>query len=220
MNNASEQTKLYLCLGLNFGFTQEDISTLMPEMVDFSKHIMMRKRHKRQKNTQTAYIWSKTEELLKKFLTKNGILSKTKTSLIHYNVDKQSPQKKDLVKDAIRKLANDCKDKKVSQPIIFKRFRKTGASLIHQNFQNLPHLKDLYLAHNTMGVSQYYSPGYWDLLYDAQKWMGQYLNLHEEKSVDEEKSLDILGQDAIKDMPNLVVGGKKKFVPSNLLQGD
>lgn len=71
--NANQRTKLYILLGLNCGFTQIDIATLLHSHIDWVKGIISRKRNKTDAE-QVHKLWPITLQLLKAELApkKNG----------------------------------------------------------------------------------------------------------------------------------------------------
>jgi integrase len=62
---ATERTKLYIMLALNCGYTQKDIATLEPSMIDWETGIITRDRHKTGVPTR-AKLWPSSLALLRK----------------------------------------------------------------------------------------------------------------------------------------------------------
>src|SRR5690606_5977633 len=90
LKQVTQRTKLYILLGLNCAMTQQDMSDLHPDEVDWSTGIITRKRSKTNKYdsvpTVSYPLWEPTFELLKKersaskervLLTSNGKTLKT-----------------------------------------------------------------------------------------------------------------------------------------------
>ena len=63
-NDASPRMKLWILLGLNCGFTQTDISSLAPDMVDWERGIIARDRQKTGVDSQHK-LWPATLKMLR-----------------------------------------------------------------------------------------------------------------------------------------------------------
>jgi integrase len=70
-NAASQRTKLYIALGLNCGYRQEDIASLIPEHIDLDARMIRRLRSKTG-TAQPHKLWTVTAELLRRETAPRG----------------------------------------------------------------------------------------------------------------------------------------------------
>lgn len=138
---SSETTKLYLLLMLNTGMTQQDISELRQDEVDWKRGRVTRKRSKTRKNgngknvPEVSYkLWPETFRLLKEHRSKHAVLALTNqngTPLKVEAITNGRVKKIDNIHSAycrvIRKLANaKAEPVKIDKPL--KLLRKTAAT--------------------------------------------------------------------------------------------
>lgn len=185
--NASQRTKLYIALAVNFGWLPSDIGTFSHEMIDWENGIVTRLRHKTKRtgSVQTSFkIWEVTAELLKAEMTDP---EKSDFVLLAANG-------KPLYSDRIKGLRNPIRDafdrarrkafgseqvpkrngkavsrwKKPADSRSFKSFRKTSATLIEKLYQDQPRIADLFLGHSEKNtIRQNYVVRQFDLVYQA-----------------------------------------------------
>jgi integrase len=170
---AAERTKLFILMGLNLGYTQVDIATLEHGMIDWSKGLVTRKRHKTGQ-PQQAKVWPLTLSLLRKFATNS---KQHKLVLIGENgnpllVERLNEDQKPVKVDSIRLAFERLKAKtKINGRRGFKTFRKTGANQIAEHYQDSPHLVDLYLGHSEKTVRKHYTDRHFDQIFSATDWL-------------------------------------------------
>tara|TARA_R110001592_G_scaffold343250_1_gene633534 strand:- start:2722 stop:4212 length:1491 start_codon:yes stop_codon:yes gene_type:complete len=182
LKKATTRTKLYILLGLNCAMTQQDMSDLHPDEVDWSTGIITRKRSKTNKYdsvpTVSYPLWEPTFELLKKerspskervLLTSNGKTLKTE------RLDSSNKiQKTDAVRSSIRRLAENA-----DIDFTLKMLKKTSASLIRNN-RDYQGLESLFLDHAPVSMAdKHYTTVPQDLLNEAVLWLGDTLGIND-----------------------------------------
>jgi len=79
LQRASSRTKLYILLGLNCGFTQGDIATLVKSEIDLEAGTITRKRMKTKKSKNVPIVcyplWKTTNALLQEHCQPSGTLA-------------------------------------------------------------------------------------------------------------------------------------------------
>lgn len=175
-NESTRRTKLYIALALNLGFTQTDIASLTYGMVDWSTGIVTRERQKTGM-PQLGKLWPVTLELLEEQRSpkKDGPLLVTQEGgpLLINRIKGDGIGRTQV--DSIRLSFNRVlvKAKFESDSRGFRHFRKTGADWIAENFQDRPHLTDLYLAHASAGMRRHYARQHFDALFEATDALGK-----------------------------------------------
>lgn len=187
---SSATTKLYFLLMLNCGMTQQDISELRHDEVDWKRGRVTRKRSKTRKNgngknvPEVSYkLWPETFHLLKEQRSKDAVLALTNqngTPLKVEEIVNGHAKKIDNVHSAfcrvIRKLANDKADPlKISKPL--KLFRKTAATKLGKH-KEYGRFAQYFLGHAPTSVADkhYVAPSE-KQFDDAVAWLeGQFVN--------------------------------------------
>ncbi len=152
---ATDRTKLYILLGLNCGYTQQDISDLKPSQVDWEAGRITRKRSKtktmRRVPTVSYSLWVPTLALLKQEMAPKGsdrvLLTENGGPLLSMRDAGGKTVKTDAVRLAFRRLKQK---KKIDGG--FKLLRKTAASMLADNEQ-FESLKDLFLGHAAASIA-------------------------------------------------------------------
>lgn len=177
---ADEQQRLWILLGLNCGFTQNDIATLTHDMVDWDKSIIKRDRQKTGVDSQHK-LWPITLRELKAQRTNPAkssllLLNKYGNPLVqHVLKDDGKASINDTIVQSFRRLA-----KKAKVSGTFKILRKTGADAIERQFQDKPHLPTLYLAHDLAGkIRTHYTRQSYDALHEATDWLAENFGLND-----------------------------------------
>jgi integrase len=129
---APGQLKLHLLLMSNCGYTQNDVSELRPDQVDWSEGRIKRKRSKTERHADVPEVdyklWPMTFELLKEYGHREGnvvLLTKSGLPWVRDILDEAGKRKK---VDAIKSNYAHLKAKGFRRPM--KLLRKTGATLI------------------------------------------------------------------------------------------
>ncbi|MEX1039656.1 MAG: hypothetical protein WDZ51_03430 [Pirellulaceae bacterium] len=163
--HATERTRLYVMLGLNLGYTQRDIATLTPDMVDWDTGIVTRDR-KKTGIASKAKLWRSTMDLLLKHHNPNPgpVLVDQKGSPLYAE---QVNGKGNLITlDSIRLAFDRVKNSKrvglKGDPRSFKHLRKSAANEIERT---RPDLTGLFLAHSEGGVKRHYVSQHFDELF-------------------------------------------------------
>jgi integrase len=172
---AAERTRLFILLALNCGYTQADIASLEHSHIDWTRGIIVRNRHKTGQ-PQEHKLWPRTLTLLRKHVTQPGqrhpdlaIVGEEGNALVSEKIkDNGTPYKVDAIRLAFARLLSKCK---INDGRGFAIFRKTGANAIAKQYQDGPHLTDLYLAHSAKGMRVHYARQHYDELHKATDWL-------------------------------------------------
>lgn len=168
---APKRTKLYICLGLNCGYKQADISSLTHEMVDWSRGLILRQRHKTSA-VQIHKLWPITLELLQRekssgsredflLLTTNGTELKRETIKSDGSMSETN----------IVKLALDRAKRKLDLPITgkgFATFRSTAASEVEKINDTVT---SAFLAHTETATKKHYVSTDFEHLLKSEKYI-------------------------------------------------
>lgn len=185
---ASETTKLYVLLMLNCGMTQQDISDLRHDEVDWKRGRVTRKRSKTRKNgngngnnvpTVEYAIWPETFRLLTTYRSAHATLALTNRKgepLKAETIVNGRVKKLDSIRSAVlRTLRKLAKDKtaplKIDKPL--KLLRKTAASKLGSNSE-FARFAQHFLGHAPATVADrfYVQPN--QTQFDAAvKWLGE-----------------------------------------------
>lgn len=184
---ADQRMKLFIALGVNCGFTQKDIATLTPDMVDWNQGLIVRQRSKTGADSKHK-LWEVTLELLRReqapaaseylLLNQNGnplYTEKLNANGNHVESDCirlawnrfiRSQEKADAAREA------DGESRRLQEPLGgFKYLRKTSANLIEGEYQEAPHIASLFLAHTDNSVKRHYASTAYELLFEAIDWL-------------------------------------------------
>ncbi len=175
---ASPRLRLYVLLGLNCGYTQSDIATLAYDMIDWESGVITRKRHKTEVESEHK-LWGVTLRLLREQAnpkdTEFLLTSEHGNPLVRERIDANGkPLKTDSIGHAFSQVKAKLgwKDRRT-----FKHLRKTGADMLAKQFQDQPHLVDLYLAHTQKAMRRHYARRHFDALHKATDWLEATLRL-------------------------------------------
>jgi integrase len=181
---AAERTRLFILLALNCGYTQADIASLEHSHIDLKGGQIVRNRHKTGQ-PQEHKLWPRTLALLRKHVTKPGhrrpdlaLMGEEGNPLVSEKIkDDGTPYKVDAIRLAFARLLSKCRTNDDDTPCEindgrgFAIFRKTGADAIAKQYQDEPHLVDLYLAHSPKGMKVHYARQHYDKLHEATDWL-------------------------------------------------
>lgn len=171
---ASPPVRLWILLGLNCGFTQSDISSLSPDMVDWDRGIIARDRQKTGVESEHK-LWPLTLKMLREQAGPGPLLLTRQDGqpLIRQAIREDGmPSKTDIVSHRFGLLK-----KKTGITLSFKHFRKTSANAIAEKFQDKPWLVELFLAHTDPRMRKHYTKQHYDDLHKATKWLGSQYRL-------------------------------------------
>jgi len=166
--------KLWILLGLNCGFTQADISSLTPDMVDWKRGIIARDRQKTGVESEHK-LWPLTLKTLREQAGAGPLLLTRKDGqpLLREEVGEDGkPSKTDMIAHTFAPLK-----KKTGITLSFKHLRKTAANTIAKQFQDKPWLVELFLAHSDPRMRKHYTRQHYDELHKATEWLGGQLGL-------------------------------------------
>jgi hypothetical protein len=93
--------------------------------------------------------------------------------------DDGKPSKVDSVHLAFDRLLAKCG---INDGRGYAILRKTGADAIAKQFQDMPHLVDLYLAHSPKGMRMHYARQHYDELHKATDWLANVYGFDSEES--------------------------------------
>ncbi len=172
---AAERTRLFVLLAINCGYTQADIASLEHSHIDWTRGMIVRNRHKTGQ-PQEHKLWPRTIALLRAHVTQPGcrhpdlaIVGEEGNALVSEKIkDNGTPYKVDAIRLAFARLLSKCK---INDGRGFAIFRKTGANAIAKQYQDAPHLTDLYLAHSARGMKVHYARQHYDDLHAATDWL-------------------------------------------------
>jgi integrase len=144
---ATQRTKLYIMLGLNCAFTQKDIATLTPEMIDWDTGIITRNRSKTSVPT-IHKLWPSTLKLLKIHRNRGRgpvLVNKNGNPLLVESINKQGTvARRDAISLAFKQLGDSRG---------FKYLRKSSANLIEAGSR--PDLVSLFLGHSEKHTTRF-----------------------------------------------------------------
>lgn len=152
---AGDRTKLYFLLAVNCGYTQEDISNLRPDEVDWKQGRIIRKRSKTEDSEDVPEVnyklWPETFRLLKKEGNRAG-------DWVLLNEDgKPLKQKKIAADGVVKKIDNiRCAYQRVAKKLHidkhFRLMRKTASSMLdHHN--EYSRFEQLFLGHSPRTIA-------------------------------------------------------------------
>jgi integrase len=171
---ATDRTKLYLMLGLNLGYTQVDVASLEPSMVDFETGIVTRDRHKTGVETQNI-LWPSTLALLKKHRNpKPGPLlvdAKGQPLLIERINERGNLTRNDTIRLAFSRLLKQARITERS----FRFLRKTSSNEVEK--QN-PLLTSLFLSHADSRTAKHYVNRHYQELFEVVKSLESIFGFH------------------------------------------
>lgn len=134
---SSGRARLYILMSINTGMTQQDIADLAPHEVDWEAGKIIRKRSKTsdKKNVPTVSWtqWPETFELLCKYKSKDPnrvIVNAQGEPLVLVREVGEKTRRTDAVAKTMSRLRDKMKRK---DPITFKRFRSTAASMLEEH---------------------------------------------------------------------------------------
>lgn len=174
---ASGQTRLYLLLSLNCGFTQKDISDLRQDEVDWKSGKIMRKRSKTAKHEAVPTIeyglWPETFALLKEYRSRDPVR-------VLLNQDGK-PLKTECIRPDGRYAKSDnirctysrlCRKLGIKHPKPFKVFRKTSPARLENS--EYASCARWFLGHSPRSIAdKHYIPPPQDLFDKAIQWLGR-----------------------------------------------
>jgi len=183
LNGPDCRAKLYVLIALNCGTTQNEVSNIRVEEVDWELGRINRKRIKTskfEKCPRANYkLWDKTFDLLKQYGNREGdyvLLNENGVQLVRTFFDEKGEhQKVDNIRMAYKRY---CEALGMVKDIpSFKRFRKTSSNLAFNN----PEFKEYYQlflgqAPTTIGEKHYVRPDK-DTLDNAIAWLGEQYNI-------------------------------------------
>jgi integrase len=167
------QTKLHILLMLNCGMTQQDISDLAPEEIDWCAGTITRRRSKTQQHEQTPTVcyrlWRATWTLLQHYGNRTGdhaLLTKTGKTWVRDEIVGGKRHRVDAIRSAYRHFGI---------PYALKLFRKTGSTVLDRGY---PDCVERYLGHvpRTVTDRSYVDPSQ-DRFDDAIAWLGRQFGL-------------------------------------------
>lgn len=179
---ANEQQRLWILLGLNCGYLQNDLATLTHDMVDWKQGVIKRPRQKTGVPSEHK-LWPLT---LKKLCEQATDVSEQ--SLVLLNSKGNPLMQKTIADDGkvtisdtiVQAFAKLKKAAKVTGQVTFKNLRKSGANAIEGQFQDKPWLPTLYLAQELAGkVRTFYTQQSYDELHTATDWLAEYFGFNE-----------------------------------------
>jgi integrase len=168
-NGASQRTKLYIALGLNCGYRQEDIASLLPEHLDLDARMIRRQRSKTG-TAQPHKLWTVTSELLRREMAPRGsafaLLDANGQRLVRVELrDDGGTKRNDPIRLAFDRVM--AKLKMADDERRFSTLRKTGATTINRLYPRQPHLASQYLAHDDAATKRFYVEEFYETLFAA-----------------------------------------------------
>lgn len=175
LSNATERTCLFVLLGLNCGYTQQDISDLQQSEVDWDKRTITRKRSKTRGEqnvpTVTYPLWDATYKALQRERSDHPERLLTNTTGEPVVVRKVKDGKlatNDNVRSAFERATRKLEIKKS-----FKVLRKTAASKLESN-QEFARFGELFLGHAPSSVKdRHYAQHDSEHFAKAVAWLGE-----------------------------------------------
>lgn len=173
---ATPPVRLYLCLMLNTGCYQSDISDLRRDEVDLEKGTITRRRTKTKGKgdvpTVCYKLWGETLALLRMYISADGdfaLLNEDGQQLVRMRLKDDGTDSKT---DSIR-LAFDRLRAKVGVAGSIKVFRKTSASLLNKD-PRFRGIVSYFLGHSPRTIAEkHYARESDELLAEAVKYLGQ-----------------------------------------------
>ena len=180
LTTASPRMRLFILMALNLGMTQQDMSDLHPEEVNWRRKTVKRKRSKTKKHENTPEVtytlWPETLRLLKEFKTndkKRVLLNKYGAPLKDEEFVDGKHRKTDTVGREFRRLKKKCKIKGRS----FICLKKTSRSLLEDNRDFQP-IAELFVGRAPKTVSEkHYAKPPENWLADATNWLREKLKI-------------------------------------------
>ena len=180
LTTASPRMRLFILMALNLGMTQQDMSDLHPEEVNWRRKTVKRKRSKTKKHENTPEVtytlWPETLRLLKEFKTndkKRVLLNKYGAPLKDEEFVDGKHRKTDTVGREFRRLKKKCKIKGRS----FICLKKTSRSLLEDNRDFQP-IAELFVGRAPKTVSEkHYAKPAVNWLADATDWLREKLKI-------------------------------------------
>lgn len=186
---ASDRTKLYICLALNCGMTQVDISDLKQSEVNWKEGTLTRKRSKTRKHKRVPKVqyplWDETFRLLQQEREKDGesVLLNENGSPLRVESLREDGRlsKTDNVRNAFSRLCRKLKLKGLT----FKALKKTSATMLRDNLA-YQGLEDLFLGHAPQRMSEkHYAGGVYAIPREAIQWLAnEYKLVHEQNTLE------------------------------------
>jgi integrase len=156
LKNASDETRLFILLGLNCGFTSKDILDLRQDEVDWELGIIRRRRSKAEYVENAPVVsyklWKTTFELLKRFRSEG-----------EHVIEVSFEQK---IQKSFARLGSG---------FSFKHLRKTAASFLNEQY---PQFTQYFLGHSPKSVAEthYTKPSYQEFCI-ALEWLRSRIDL-------------------------------------------
>ena len=177
LTNATERTQLYILLMLNCGMTQQDISDVAQEEVDWTMGRIIRKRSKTGEvetvPTVNYLLWDQTFDLLKKSRSNaTQVLINENGSPLRFRHVKEDGRgiNLDNIKCAYVRLVTKLGLKDAKPP---KFFRKTSASELEKH-ETYGRFSQYFLGHAPRSVAEKHYAKPSDELFDkAVIWLGE-----------------------------------------------
>jgi integrase len=169
VEKAKGQTKLHILLMLNCGMTQQDITDLKPEEIDWTDGTITRRRSKTQHQKQTPIVcyrlWGETWRLLQQYGNRIGnyaLLTTTGKAWVRDEIIEGKRHRVDAIRSAYRHL---------KIPFTLKLFRKTGSTMLDREY---PDCVERYLGHVPRSITDrsYVDPSQ-DRFDKAIAWLGR-----------------------------------------------
>ena len=182
LTSATPRSQLYILMALNLGMTQQDMSDLHPDEIDWRKKTVTRKRSKTSKHkttpTVTYRLWPETFALLKQFQTKDRdrvLLNKFGLPLKAQEHANGKLRKTDTVGREFRRLKKRCKIKDRS----FINLKKTSRSLLEDHREHNS-IAELFVGRAPKTISEkHYAQPATTRLADATDWLRDNLQIAE-----------------------------------------
>lgn len=183
---AKPRMRLYILMGVNLGYRQEDLSSLEKTMIDYATGLISRDRHKTSV-PQPGKLWKITQDLLKVFQTKSNhptlaVLTKHGKPIVFHSRSKSGNlNAMDSIKAKFAHLLRQCGITGHS----FKDFRSTSATLLMNEYRptNITPTKsnkeifDMFLAHGRPREVDSYDSRDFSELHLATDWLLSYFGL-------------------------------------------
>lgn len=184
---APGKVRLYILLGLNCGYGQTDISTLRHDHITEDENGVLtitryREKTRKRKIVQSHRLWPRTARLLKLYMTNSdehelALIGAKGNPLLTKTIKEDGrPHTVDSIKLAFNRVRRACK---INGKRGFYTLRKTGANAIEKQYQEHPHLSDLYLAHSDKSMKVHYVDRHFDLMEQATEWLGKHFGQYD-----------------------------------------
>jgi integrase len=183
LSNASDRTKLYLCLMLNCAMYQGDIADLNHKEIDWVHGRIIRPRSKTARQSLTTgkgepfrcnwSLWPITWKLFQEFANREGLCLRSKEG--NPLIVNKTSARTDTIRSAFVRLVKKLKNRGLLSKDwnkTLKQFRKTGANLIESSDRH-GQFYTMYLNHSVAKQS-YLTSGKPVPTFDAAiKWLGE-----------------------------------------------